>query len=190
MSETIYRIQVDGETRMTFAGDFAQAGSPITLEGNSTPFQVADSRHRPNEAAEKLIAWADSEGGSNVGEDEEYEVVAVNKELEAMVAMLRRHGDRFTGNNVEDEAQGWLDHDFDADDASGWCEIGCWDAATAAELRDGGLSPQAAHDAAESLVEGLEDSAETYTDGDPIYSACNGDTDAQEIVNAAKERAA
>ena len=74
MSAT-YRINVGGETRMTFAADFAQASSPITLEGDSTPFQVADARHRPAKAAELLIGWCDSQGGSNVGKDEEYEVV-------------------------------------------------------------------------------------------------------------------
>lgn len=72
---TTYQIKVNGDVRMTFGGDFAQASSPITLEGDSTPFQVADARHSPAKAAEMLIGWCDSQGGSNVGDDEEYEVV-------------------------------------------------------------------------------------------------------------------
>jgi hypothetical protein len=105
--------------------------------------------------------------------------------MDAMVKMLKRHGLMFTGNDPEGEAQDWLDHDFTADTADGWCEIGVWDAATAAELRDAGLTPDEAKRAAQSLV---EDKARQirYTDGDPIYSACNGDTPVQEIIDAAK----
>lgn len=69
-----YQIKVNDEVRMTFAADFSQASSPITLEGHSTPFQVADARHSEVRAAEMLIDWCDSQGGSNVGEDEEWEV--------------------------------------------------------------------------------------------------------------------
>lgn len=75
---TTYQVVVGSDVRMTFAADFAQAASPITLEGDSTPFQVADARHRPEEAARKLIAWCDSQGGGCVGDDEEYEVVVVD----------------------------------------------------------------------------------------------------------------
>lgn len=74
-----YQVKVNDEVRMTFAGDFAQASSPIQLEGDSTPFQVADASHRPTRAAELLINWCDSQGGSNVGDDEEYEVVCVEE---------------------------------------------------------------------------------------------------------------
>ena len=79
MSQT-YAIKVGGVVRMTFAGDFAQASSPITLEGDSTPFQVADARHRPAKAAELLIGWCESEGGAEVGDDEEYTVDVVEEE--------------------------------------------------------------------------------------------------------------
>ena len=79
MTET-YAIKVGDDVRMTFAGNFAQASSPITLEGDSTPYQVADARHRPEEAAALLIRWCDSQGGSNVGDDEEYTVDVVEEE--------------------------------------------------------------------------------------------------------------
>jgi len=104
---------------------------------------------------------------------------------EYMQDMLTRQGDRFAGNNVADEAQDWSDHDFGVDDASDWCDIGVWDAATAAEFRDAELTPDQVDAAAERLVEGLEDPTDEYTDGDPLYSACNGDTPIEEIVAAA-----
>lgn len=103
-----------------------------------------------------------------------------------MQAMLLGHGIRFSGNNVEDEAEVWQDHDFDADHANQWCEIGVWDAATAAEFRDAGLTPERAKAAAESLTESLDDPADKYTDGDPIYAACNGDIKANVIIEAAE----
>lgn len=80
MANQTYQVVVGGAVRMRFAANFAQASCPITLEGDSTPFQVADARHRPSVAAEKLVAWCDSQGGSNVGADEEYTVEVVEDE--------------------------------------------------------------------------------------------------------------
>ncbi len=57
-----YAILVDGEQVATMAADFAQAASPLLLDGVGTPFQVADARHRPIEAAEKLLRWSWSRG--------------------------------------------------------------------------------------------------------------------------------
>lgn len=55
-----YQINVDGEPVATMTADFAQASSPILMDGESTPFQVADARHRKNQAAEMLLqnAWS------------------------------------------------------------------------------------------------------------------------------------
>lgn len=60
---TTYKILVDGEKVATMTADFAQASSPIMLDGNSTPFQVADARHWKQEAAEMILSWAWSHGG-------------------------------------------------------------------------------------------------------------------------------
>ena len=105
-----------------------------------------------------------------------------------MAEMLTSHGDCFSGNNVDDQAQDWIDHDFVCDSANDWCEAGVWDAATAAALRDAGLTPQQATAASERLVDDMDDEAREaeYTDGDPIYSACNGDTDIQLLIDAAQ----
>lgn len=129
-------------------------------------------------------------------------------DLDEMATMLERHGSTFSGNSSTDTAQDWLDNDFDADAAGSWCEIGCWDATVAAELRDTGLTPAQVDDAATKLRDAEdaewdaidEAAAEAdpdnwtpcnrdskYTDGDPIYSVCNNDTPVQELINAAKE---
>lgn len=97
-----------------------------------------------------------------------------------MAEMLAGHGDRFTGNHVADESQDWLDNDFSVVDADKWCKIGVWDAATAARFRDARKTPEEILAAADLLV--VENGADEYTDGDPIYSACNRDTDCRKII--------
>ncbi len=72
-----YEIRVGDEVRATFAADFAQASSPLTLDGASTPFQVADARHRVGEAARLLVEWCANDGVPVVGGDEEYDVTEV-----------------------------------------------------------------------------------------------------------------
>lgn len=62
MNET-YEILVDDCVVATFAGDFAQASCPVMLDGDSTPYQVADFRHRPDaNCAERLLLWAHGNG--------------------------------------------------------------------------------------------------------------------------------
>lgn len=58
-----YEIRVGGAKVATMTADFAQASSPLLLDGESTPFQVADARHRTGCAAEKLLLWSHSQGG-------------------------------------------------------------------------------------------------------------------------------
>lgn len=110
-------------------------------------------------------------------------------ELNEVATVLHGYGDRFSGNNVADQAQDWVDNDFSAKQADRWCEIGVWDANTAAQLRDADLSPKEVQRAAESLIEDMdsETAAETYTDGDPIYSVCNCDTSIRVLIEAAKK---
>ena len=182
---TTLEIKVDGDVRGTIEADFAQASSPILLDGDSTPFHVADARHCYERAAKLVIDWCRSQGGEIIAEDEYYVVESVDTDLRAMVATLKGHGERFCGNNPEDEAQDWIDHGFDAVAADGWCEIGVWDAGIAAQLKDAGLSPDQVTRGAESLVEAAEDAAEEYTDGDPIYSVCNSDTSIKVLIRAA-----
>ena len=107
-------------------------------------------------------------------------------DLHDMAVILEGHGSKFSGNNVADEAEAWMDNGFSPARAGSWCEIGVWDAAVAAEFRDADLTPEQVTAAAESLTEGMDDPAEEYTDGDPIYAACNGDINASVIIDAAK----
>lgn len=122
-----------------------------------------------------------------------------------MAAVLDSHGPTFVGNNVLDQARDWLDHDFTPTQADGWCEIGAWDAATAAAFRNAGLTPEMVKAASERLTEAEQaawDEEPTdednpvykttpeysqYTDGCPIYAACNGDINPNVIVDAAAE---
>ena len=101
-----------------------------------------------------------------------------------MAEMLDKHGSTFAGNNADDTAQDWLDNEFSADDADAWCEIGVWDASTAAIFRDAGKSPSDIKAASQRLVAAEDDASEVYTDASPIYAACNNDIDAQIIIDA------
>ena len=69
-----YEIKVDGETVATMTADFAQASSPLLMDGDSTPFQVADATHRKLKAAEMLLIYAHSQGGSLCEMDEDGDV--------------------------------------------------------------------------------------------------------------------
>lgn len=59
---TTYAINLNGEQVATMTADFAQASSPLMLDGDSTPYQVADARHRRQRAAEMLLSWAWRDG--------------------------------------------------------------------------------------------------------------------------------
>jgi hypothetical protein len=199
------------------AANWAQAGSPVLVYGedgwthDEHGRQVADFRHRTRAALESIIREAIEMGGDEP-DDEEVSGILDNAdelrsfEIGEMADMLNGHGDQFSGNYVDDEAQNWLDNDFDADAANEWCEIGVWDAEVAATFRGENLTPKQVAAAAQKLIDAENaewdaiDEAEAednddwtpcernsqYTD-DPIYSVCNGDTDAQEIIDAAKE---
>lgn len=74
-----YQVKVGNDVRMTFSADFAQASSPIWMDDTSTPFQVADARHRPIKAARLLIDWCNAQGVSAVEDGEEWEIVEVEE---------------------------------------------------------------------------------------------------------------
>lgn len=91
-------------------------------------------------------------------------------------AVLLRHGTRFYGSSLEDNAENWCDHGFNPDDTDSWCEIGMWDAPTAAVFRDAGLTPEQV----KNTVEGMEGSS----NNDLIYAVCNGDFPPYVIIQA------
>lgn len=178
------------------AANWAEPSAPVFFYGDSgwqsRQYQVADFRHSDTAALRLDLADAIQAGGDDPDEADDIVGDAVDffasdaSKLD-MIDMLEGHGDRFTGKNVDDEAQGWLDEGFDADSADDWCEIGVWDSATAAQLRDAGLSPEQVREACERLIEDASDDArDEYTDGDPIYSVCNNDTSIDVLIDAAK----
>lgn len=101
-----------------------------------------------------------------------------------MIELLRGYGNRFVGNDAADAAEDWDDCGFSVAAAAAWCEIGCWDAATAHLFVNSGLTPDQVCEAAQRLIEACDDPAETYTDGDPIYAACNNDINVDVIIAA------
>lgn len=181
MMSDIKKVEMFGDT-LTVRWD----GNTWVSPHNGQQHAHARDAMRSEIEAYYLACGEDLEDEEIVEQVENHLANMTDKELSDMAATLNRHGTRFAGNNANDEAREWMDHGFRPSDADEWCEIGVWDAATAAEFRESGLTPDQVKDAAESLTEGLDDPAEEYTDGDPIYAACNGDIDPSVIVEAAK----
>jgi hypothetical protein len=105
--------------------------------------------------------------------------------LSEMIAVLISHGPAFSGGDeksARDIAQDWIDHDFDRRQADAWCEIGVWDAHTAAALRDAKKTPAQVAKRAEELRDAEGDGESEYTDGSPIYSVCNNDTNVSVLI--------
>lgn len=57
MSKTKLRADYGGEEIIVEA-DFAQASSPILVDGQSTPYQVADARHSHSIAVALAVSYA------------------------------------------------------------------------------------------------------------------------------------
>jgi hypothetical protein len=100
--------------------------------------------------------------------------------------VLISHGDFFSGGcqNVTHEARQWVDRGFDAMDVDSWCSVNVWDAQAAKTWSMAGLTPDDVEAAAELLIE--NHGKDSYTDGCPIYSCCNGDTDLDVMIDAHK----
>lgn len=83
-----YRAIFNNQTAFTFQANFADAADPILLDGDSTPFQVADFRHSEHQAALGLNEWLRSEGGEAWGEEDDDDVSV--EEAEDKLAILER----------------------------------------------------------------------------------------------------
>jgi hypothetical protein len=99
-------------------------------------------------------------------------------------SVLISHGDCYSGGecNLTFFARQWVDRGFDAIDVDSWCSVNVWDAQAAKMWSIAGLTPDDVAAAAKLLLE--KNGADSYTDGCPIYSCCNGDTDLDVIVDA------
>lgn len=71
-------------------------------------------------------------------------------------------------------AEDWADHDFDADEVGEWVAAGCWDASTAAELREAKFRPGVDELA---YKPGFE-----RDDMDAMYAFCNADVSLKKLT--------
>ena len=196
-----------GDEKCMVRCDLSEASSPVEVDWcndsgrpsgwESTQYQCADTSHRWSGLAG--LAMQIAADGVRLHEDyfdcdvldpddmvfdDRCQLGLVDSDIVAIADVLDPYGDRMAGGDVEATAHEWRDHSFTPDEVDEWCEIGCWDPATADEFRDAGLTPAQVEAAAEKLVEGLDDPTTEYTDGCPIYSVCNHDTDSDVIVGA------
>jgi len=101
-------------------------------------------------------------------------------DLDDMIRALASHGAMFDGGSEasrRDIAEDWADHDFTAAQADRWMDAGYWDAATAAEARDMGYTP-------DTCLAYPADSASDWSGMEPIYAACNNDIALAKLVVA------
>jgi hypothetical protein len=52
-----------GDSTYILTADFGQAADTLYLDGAHTPFQVADTQHRPEEAVKLVMEWLMSQSG-------------------------------------------------------------------------------------------------------------------------------
>lgn len=112
------------------------------------------------------------------------ELIEELDEIEGAASTLRGYGDMYTGNCLADAAHAWLDAGIEDDGSIGsWCEIGCWDAATAAEWIAAGLSPDDVEAAAKRMRDQLtDDQMSSRYHGGVVYACCNGDIPYQDLI--------
>ena len=105
-----------------------------------------------------------------------------NDNICAIGEVLLTYGERCHGWRPVDVARAWDAYGFTPLGVEVWCDAGVWDAATAQAFVAAEMTPDDACAAADRLVE--QNGADKYTDGCPIYAACNGDIDPAAIIAA------
>ena len=101
-------------------------------------------------------------------------------EKRGMIRDVRRYCLFIDSVDPERLAHEWLSSLFTVYEAQGWWEIDCWDPETALKLRDASCDPEAVAAAAAEMVAKADKG--TYTNDSPIYAACNGHLDVEEII--------
>lgn len=108
--------------------------------------------------------------------------------IELIAGLLADAGAAYTGVNANKVAEEWADEAPDDVDpfewVRSWVRTRCWDPGTASTLA-AMLTPEQARAACDRMIE--RDGAERYTDGDPMYAACNGDLACDEIAQASDD---
>ena len=162
-----------------------RTGQGRKADWQPTQFQTADARHRTSGLAaigERLMASA-LETPENDLETTWEDITAICDVADVLMA----HGERFSGGSreqAEDLAAEWVDAEFTADEVEAWAAAGVWDADTAAILHNNDMKPADVLATAALLVKASDDPAEEFTDGDPVYSVCNGDTSVDVLIAA------
>lgn len=130
--------------------------------------------------------------GDNVV-DERGDVVGsvYTQSVKAIRDVLVGYGDVFTGgiNKAYDVAEEWEFDGFTAEQVEEWAGIGVWDADAADVWRGAGLTPTNVKHIADAMVDASNDPDAEFTDGCPIYAACNGDINPSRFVEFAKSQA-
>ena len=114
---------------------------------------------------------------------------ATNEEIGKIAATLSRLGHCYDGGSPDSATEiavEWVEFGFDNSEVELWAAVGCWSPSVAYDLRCAGMLPHEVHDTCQVLIEQVITSGreprEVYTDGSPIYAACNGDISTDVII--------
>ena len=102
--------------------------------------------------------------------------------MEDIAELLRDYGEVFTGGEHYSAAADWIAAEFtDLDEVEGWCMADVWEPRVAAKLRSAGVSPKGLAGIVAEMTRGMTDDERRnrWTDGSPVYAACNGDVDVE-----------
>lgn len=202
-----------GDEKCMVRCDLSEASSPVEVDWcndsgrpsgwESTQYQCADTSHRWSGLAGLAMQIAadgvrlhedyfdcDVLDPDDLSFDDRVTLGLVDSDIIEIADVLDPYGDRMAGGDVEATAHEWRDHSFTPDEVDEWCEIGCWNPATAAVWRESGLTPEIVATAAEVLLLSLpegSDPRDSYTDGCPIYSCCNDDTDPEVMIACCRD---
>jgi len=112
------------------------------------------------------------------------ELIEELDEIEGAAITLKAYGDMYTGGCIADAAHEWLDAGIEDDGSIGsWCDIGCWNASTAAAWIAAGLTPDDVESAAKVMQEETsDDNMHARYSGGIIYACCNNDIDYKDVI--------
>lgn len=140
------------------------------LERPDVARKMARAAKSTHHAESDLSAWA--------------ELIEELDEIEGAAATLKAYGDMYTGGCIADAAHEWLDAGIEDDGSIGsWCEIGCWNASTAAKWIAAGLTPDDVEAVAKAMREEVsDDDMHARYSGGIVYACCNNDIAWEDVV--------
>jgi len=182
--EQVNAVSTDPDALMDIGGSYYTISdwSEYSVVELAVP-TINEALERPDVArkmarAAKFLHFAESNlSGWN-------ELIEELHEIEGAATTLKGCGDMYTGGCVADAAHEWLDAGIEDDGSIGsWCEIGCWDASTAAAWIAAGLTPDDVESAAKVMQEETsDDDMHARYSGGIIYACCNNDIDYKDVI--------